>query len=166
VVGQATRDRVLANIASSQAARASSKFSTYATRESAVRAAVALEQASTKAIAPAASRELVPLATTSLGEWGEVRLAKYLGGLGVKPGGAFKTPLGPRYADRVLDGISYEAKAGFNVKLTSSIEKQIAKDAWLIKAGRIDGAEWHFFRGAEGGLIQALKKAGIKAVVH
>ncbi|WP_182466847.1 hypothetical protein, partial [Sphingomonas gilva] len=115
---------------------------------------------------PTASRELVPLATKSLGEWGETRLANYLGGLGVKPGGAFKTPLGPRYADRVLAGISYESKAGLNVKLTSAINRQIAKDTYLIKTGQIRGAEWHFWRGVQPEVLQALQDAGIKSVVH
>lgn len=114
----------------------------------------------------AASRELVPVATKALGEWGESRLATFLGGQGVKPLKAFKTPFGARYSDRMLNGISYESKAGLNVKLTRQIERQIAKDAYLIKRGRIDGAEWHFWRGAQPKLIQALQNAGIKAVVH
>jgi hypothetical protein len=114
----------------------------------------------------AASTDLVPVATKTLGEWGETRLSSFLGGQGLKPTKPFLTPAGPRYADRLLDGISYEAKAGLNVKLTSSIEKQITKDAWLINAGRIKGAEWHFWRGAQPELIQALQNAGIKPVVH
>lgn len=116
--------------------------------------------------ATAASRELVPVATKSLGDWGEARLANHLGGLGVKPASAFKTPFGARFADNMLNGIAYESKAGLNVKLTSSIEKQITKDAWLIRNGRIKGAEWHFWRGADSKLIQALQNAGIKPVVH
>jgi hypothetical protein len=114
----------------------------------------------------AASTDLVPVATKTLGEWGETRLSSFLGGQGVKPTSPFKTPFGPRYPDRLLDGISHESKAGLNVKLTSSIKRQIAKDTYLINKGFIDGAEWHFWRGAQPELIQALQKAGIKPVVH
>jgi hypothetical protein len=122
--------------------------------------------AAESATARAASTDLVPLATKTLGEWGETRLSSFLGGQGVKPAKPFLTPTGARYADRLLDGISYESKAGLNVKLTSTIERQIAKDAWLIKNGRVDSAEWHFWRGADPKLIQALQNAGIKPVVH
>jgi LysM domain len=114
----------------------------------------------------AASTDLVPVASKTLGEWGETRLGSFLGGQGIKPSSPFKTPLGNRYPDRLVDGISYESKAGLNVKLTSSIERQIAKDAYLINAGRIKGAEWHFWRGAQPELVQALKNAGITPVVH
>jgi hypothetical protein len=84
----------------------------------------------------------------------DVRLVKQLGfeHIEIKPNSA--------------SGISHESTAGLNVKLTSNIEKQIAKDSYLINAGRIKGAEWHFWRGAQPELIQALQKAGIKAVVH
>ncbi|MGC1469364.1 MAG: hypothetical protein WA793_08280, partial [Sphingorhabdus sp.] len=125
-----------------------------------------VEVAAESNVARAASTDLVPVASKTLGDWGETRLSSFLLGQGVKPKNPFKTPLGSRFPDRLVDGISYESKAGLNVKLTSSIEKQIAKDAWLIKAGRIDGAEWHFWRGAQPELIQALQNAGIKAVVH
>jgi hypothetical protein len=110
--------------------------------------------------------DLVPLATKTLGEWGEARLSSLLGGQGIKPSTPFKTPTGVRYPDRLVNRISYESKAGLNVKLTSSIEKQIAKDAYLIESGQIRGAEWHFWRGARPELVQALKDAGIKPVVH
>jgi hypothetical protein len=53
-----------------------------------------------------------------------------------------------------------------NVKLTARIEKQIAKDVWLIENDVIKGAEWHFWRGAQPEVIRALQKAGIKSVVH
>ncbi len=114
--------------------------------------------------APSTSRELVPVATASLGEWGETRLSSFLGGQGVKPKSPFSTPYGKRYPDRLLNGISYESKAGLNVGLTSNFE--IAKDPYLINAGRIKGAEWHFWRGAQPELIQALQNAAIKAVIH
>ena len=117
-------------------------------------------------VTSSASRELVPVATKSLGEWGETRLAQFLGGRGVKPSSPFSTPFGKRYPDQLLDGISYESKAGLNVKLTSSIQTQINKDAFLINKGIIKGAEWHFWRGATPEVLQALQTVGIKGVVH
>lgn len=41
------------------------------------------------------SGELVPLASKTLGEWGETRLSNFLGGQGVKPSSPFKTPIWP-----------------------------------------------------------------------
>lgn len=110
--------------------------------------------------------QLMPLATKSLGDWGEARLADYLGGQGIKPKGAFRTPFGPRFADRVLNGISYESKAGSSVKMSTSIARQIAKDSYLVKSGLIRGAEWHIWRGAEPEVIDALEDAGIDYVLH
>ncbi len=57
--------------------------------------------------------------------------------------------MGERYVDRLVNGIAHEAKAGLNVSLTTSIEKQILKDAELIAKGQIRGAHWHFFQGAD-----------------
>lgn len=112
------------------------------------------------------SRDLIPRGAKSLGEWGEARLSNFLGGQGAKPNIPFKTPLGPRLPDRLLDGIAYESKAGLNVKLTSNIQRQIDKDAYLVRNGDIRSAEWHFWRGAQPELIQTLQEAGIIAVVH
>jgi hypothetical protein len=47
-------------------------------------------------------RALVPKAISTLGQWGEARLAQILGGRGYKPAKAFKTSLGPRFVDRVF----------------------------------------------------------------
>ena len=113
-----------------------------------------------------AGTSLVPKAPFSLGRWGESRLAAELGGAGVKPRSPFKTWLGPRYVDRLVDGVAYEAKAGVNVGLTSSVRRQVLKDADLIVKGQIRGAEWHFFQGAQDDLISFLREHGIKAVVH
>jgi RHS repeat-associated protein len=82
--------------------------------------------------AAAASSELVPLGASPLGAWGETRLAQLVAG-GVKPRSPFSTPLGNRYVDRLLNGVAYESKAGLNVGLNSTIERQIAKDGWLIQ---------------------------------
>jgi hypothetical protein len=122
------------------------------------------EQAATKAAIQ--SGELVPRATKPLGDWGEARLRNLLGGKGTKPKSPFNTSLGKRYVDRLVDDVAYESKAGKDVQLTSSIRDQIAKDVELIKSGAIERAEWHFWRGADNSVLDALKDAGIKAVVH
>jgi RHS repeat-associated protein len=110
--------------------------------------------------------ELVPASTKGLGDWGEARLRNLLGGGGFKPKNAFDTSLGKRYVDRLVDGVAYESKAGYNVKLTSTIRDQIAKDVELVKRGAFERAEWHFWNGAQKSVLDALKDAGIKAVVH
>ena len=112
------------------------------------------------------SRALVPVGAKPLGEWGETRLANFLDGQGLKPNKPFITPLGPRYPDRLLNGVSYESKAGLNVGLTPSMEGQIAKDAYLIENNVVKGVEWHFWRGAKPELVEALQKNGIKVVIH
>ena len=109
---------------------------------------------------------LVPKGTKSLGRWGEARLAQVLGEAGVKPAKPFSTSLGSRYIDRLVDGIAHESKAGLNVRLNSTIERQILKDAELIQAGRIQGAHWHFFQGAQSDVLKSLTKHGIKYTVY
>jgi hypothetical protein len=89
-----------------------------------------------------------------------------LGGLGVKPGKCFKTSIGCRYFDRIVDGIAHEAKAGIKVKLTSKIGRQILKDVELRRIRRITGAHWHFFQGADPALLAFLRKYGIKYTVY
>jgi hypothetical protein len=84
----------------------------------------------------------------------------------VKPTKSFKTPDGSRYPDYLVDRIAYESKAGLNVKLTPTIERQIAKDAYLIADGVLEGVEWHFWRGVQPELKKALQDAGIEVVVH
>jgi hypothetical protein len=74
--------------------------------------------------------------------------------------------MGKRYVDRLVNGIAHEAKAGLNVKLTSSIEQQILKDAELIKSGRIRGAIWHFFQGVDSEVLDCLSQNGIKYSVY
>jgi RHS repeat-associated protein len=107
----------------------------------------------------------VPKGWAALGKWGEDKLAKTLGGAAknTKP---IQTTLGNRIPDFLVDGISYEAKAGVNVGLTSSIRKQVLKDAELILTKRINGAEWHFYQGAQKELLDFLSQNGIRSVVH
>lgn len=111
-------------------------------------------------------RALVPKAPAKLGEWGEQRLAAELNFQGYKPSQALKTRLGNRYVDRLHDGIAHEAKAGINVKLTSSIEMQVLKDVELIARERVRGARWHFFQGADDELLKFLRDHGIDYKVY
>lgn len=113
-------------------------------------------------LATGAASALVPKAASSLGRWGETRLAQVLGGAGEKPGKAMATSLGNRFVDRMFDGIAHEAKAGLNVELTSTIRKQILKDAELIGVGQIKGARWHFFQGAKQETLNFLTQNGIQ----
>jgi RHS repeat-associated protein len=109
---------------------------------------------------------MVPLAAQSLGKWGETRLAQVLGNAGEKPAKAMATSLGNRFVDRIVNKIAHEAKAGLNVGLTSTIRKQILKDAELISTGQIKGAQWHFFRGAQQEVLDFLTLNGIKYTVY
>ncbi len=74
--------------------------------------------------------------------------------------------MGNRYIDRLVNGIGYEAKAGVDVGLTSSIRLQVLKDAELVATGQLRGAEWYFFQGAQDDLLAFLKQSGIKYVVY
>ena len=101
-----------------------------------------------------------------LGKIGEAALNR----TGGKPQVRLPTSIGPRVVDNVLNKIGREAKVG-RVALTSRIRRQIAKDADLVQRGRLDGYEWHFYRGKTGGgptgpLRQELEQAGIKIVEH
>jgi hypothetical protein len=109
---------------------------------------------------------IVPKGAGPLGQWGETRLANVLENAGLKPAKPFMTTDGPRYVDRLVNGIAHEAKAGVDVGLTSSIQRQILKDVELIETGVIEGAHWHFFQGADAELLQELTKRGIGYTVH
>ncbi|XZE21704.1 hypothetical protein SH449x_001609 [Pirellulaceae bacterium SH449] len=109
---------------------------------------------------------LVPRGAKPLGKWGEDRLEVLLGGTGTKPAKAFMTSDGPRYIDRLLNGIAHEFKAGKDVKLANSIWRQILKDKELIEKGVIEGAHWHFWQGATKELLETLTANGIRFTVH
>jgi len=109
---------------------------------------------------------LVPWGTQSLGRWGEDRLELLLEGLGFKPTKPFITSDGPRYIDRLLDGIAHESKAGVDVRLTSRIRRQILKDRELIDEEILSGAHWHFWQGADKELLDFLTHQGISFTVH
>jgi hypothetical protein len=74
--------------------------------------------------------------------------------------------MGRRYVDRLVNGIAHEAKAGINVRLTPSIQKQILKDFELIQAGQIRGAHWHFFQGADQSVLDFLNGFGIPYTLY
>lgn len=112
------------------------------------------------------SSAMVPKAPSKLGEWGEQRLRIFLGGSGFKPSKAFSTSDGPRYIDRLVDGVAHEAKAGINVKLGASIERQILKDAELVRNRVVKEAHWHFFQGATDDVLNFLNQHGIKYTLH
>jgi hypothetical protein len=109
---------------------------------------------------------LVPRSSVGLGAWGEARLAQVLGGAGTVPTGYFRTTLGRRLPDRLVDGVAHEAKAGLNVLLTPTIRRQILADADLIKVGRISGAHWHFFQGADESVLLFLQRHGIPYTLY
>ena len=84
----------------------------------------------------------------------------------------FKTTLGGRYVDQLVDDIAHESKVGYT-SLTKDIKTQIAKDAELIKNKNVKGAVWHFFvspktgkGGATKPLLDELKKNGISFIIH
>jgi hypothetical protein len=112
------------------------------------------------------ARGLVPTGAKRLGQWGEDRLEVLLGGAGTKPAKAFMTSDGPRYIDRLLNGIAHESKAGIDVKLTNSVWRQILKDKELIEKAAIEGAHWHFWQGATKELLETLTANGIRFTVH
>jgi len=112
-------------------------------------------------LATTAASSIIPKATSSLGRWGEARLAQVLGGAGERPSKAMATSLGNRFVDRLVDGVAHEAKAGLNVGLTPSIRNQILKDAELIRNNVITGARWHFFQGAQKETLDFLAQNGI-----
>jgi hypothetical protein len=115
---------------------------------------------------PSASKGLVPAGARRLGKWGEDRLEALFNGAGLKPQNPFPTSMGNRYVDRLVNGVAHESKAGIDVKLTSSIWRQILKDKELIDEGLIRGAHWHFWQGASQEVLDALKSLGIKYTVH
>ncbi|MGG1638770.1 RHS repeat domain-containing protein [Paenibacillus sp. NRS-1760] len=104
------------------------------------------------------------------GRAGELYLAKSLGADATQV--FFKTTQGRRFIDVLHDGIAHESKVGY-VSLTSFTEKQILKDAELIKNGTVDGAIWHFYKsgvtgrgGASQPLLDMLTANGIKYVIE
>lgn len=48
----------------------------------------------------------------------------------------------------------------------AKLEKQILKDAELIQAGKVRGAHWYFFRGAQQDILDFLDAYGIPYTIH
>ncbi|MDQ3332903.1 MAG: hypothetical protein M3552_20010, partial [Planctomycetota bacterium] len=84
----------------------------------------------------------------------------------------FRTSIGGRYIDQLVDGIAHEAKTGY-ASLTKDIQKQISKDVELMHDGMVDGVTWHFYKspitgvgGPSGPLLDELQKNGITVIIH
>jgi len=112
------------------------------------------------------ARSLVPSGSSRLGIWGEERLAAALNWAGFKPSAAFRTSLGPRYIDRLVDGIAHESKAGIDVAINGRMWKQMLKDKELLDKGLVEGIRWHFWQGADKSITDALTSLGIPFTVH
>lgn len=77
-----------------------------------------------------------------------------------------------RVFDAVVDDVAHESKVGFN-SLTSSVRAQINSDAYLMEAGVIDSAHWHFYPsahtsqlGASKPVLDLLEEKGIGFTIH
>ena len=80
--------------------------------------------------------------TYANGAAGEKQLAKmYKKGESQK---RFSTSYGDRIVDRYSKGIAHESKVGYR-SLDKFTRKQVLKDGELLRKGKIQGAEWHFF---------------------
>ncbi len=82
------------------------------------------------------------------------------------------------YGNRIVDAYNKsrkvigEAKYGYQ-SLSQSIQKQIEKDAWLLRTGKVKSVEWHFYwskvsktGGPSGPLLRELLKRGFKVKFH
>ena len=82
------------------------------------------------------------------------------------------------FGDRVVDaynattGVIAEAKYGYQA-LSSFIQSEIARDAWLLQSGVVKEVQWHFYYnqvsntiGGSYNLIRALLDAGIDVYFH
>ena len=82
------------------------------------------------------------------------------------------------FGDRVVDAyntstrVIAEAKYGYQA-LSSFIQTEIARDAWLLQNGLVNEVQWHFYFsqssqtiGGSNPLIQALLQAGIQVFYH
>lgn len=62
-----------------------------------------------------------------------------------------------RIFDVFVGGVAHESKVGY-VPFTQFTQRQIRKDAWLIKNGDIQAAHWHFFASSRSNTIGADKR--------
>ena len=84
------------------------------------------------------------------------------------------TPFGNRVVDayNTSNNIIAEAKYGYQA-LSSFIQTEIARDAWLLQSGAVNEVQWHFYFseasqsiGGSYPLIRALLDAGIQVFYH
>lgn len=102
------------------------------------------------------------------GALGEAELAK----LGGQSQTYFNTWYGPRFIDQLVNAVAHESKVGYT-SLTREIARQIGKDWYLMRAGKVESVVWHFYRspitgriGISGRLRDALEAAGIIIQIH
>lgn len=95
----------------------------------------------------------------------------YLQKLMASSGAKMNVPLGKRIID-VLDSDGYAHDAKYTMNSTD-YKKQIAKDAELIKSGKVKGVVWHFFYmedkkkySASKPMLKMLEENGIMVVYH
>lgn len=86
--------------------------------------------------------------------------------------GEYRGKTAMREIDALAESIAHEGKVGF-VGYSKDVQWQILKDAALIREGRIDGAQWHFFRsevtgeiGADPRILRLLDRKGIPYTFH
>ncbi len=112
-----------------------------------------------------------PVASKTLGNFGEARLADELG-LGFKsteetfsvtlPNGTLTT----RRVDAFDKGTIYEVKAGVDATLTSAIKQQVEGDLYLLATNPdVKAIKWVFYQGADPKLLNYLAGKGIPFVV-
>lgn len=84
----------------------------------------------------------------------------------------YRTSLGGRFVDQLVNGVSNESKVGYTT-LTKSVQTQIAKDVELMQTKDVNGVTSHFFESPVTGLggpsqplLSALQQNGIKLVIH
>lgn len=77
-----------------------------------------------------------------------------------------------RIFDVLVDGVAHESKVGYKV-WSEELARQIRSDAYLIKAGQIEGAHWHFMAsaysnkvGADPKVLDLLDELGISYTIH
>jgi RHS repeat-associated protein len=118
------------------------------------------------------SEQVTAKVTNRIGETGKVG-EKYLQTLGGESQVYFKTSLGGRFVDQLVDDVAYESKVGYTT-LTKDAGLQIAKDAELLRTpgSGVKKVVWTFFEspvtgkaGASQPLLKALKEAGIETQV-
>ncbi len=108
---------------------------------------------------------------TAIGSTGQIgeQALKELGG---QPQVFFRTTLGARFIDQLVNGAAHEAKVGYT-SLTPRIALQVAKDGELVRTVQVSDYTWHFFLSpvtGKGGpsepLLNQLEQAGINIKFH